>query len=193
MSSDSSHGSKLVNRSCIVVALYSSSSIDPVIFNRLYLGHISYSERLQTLFAMSDTPFDDPKPAFKAPSDILDPPAVARDVESSKEIAGEVDLKQNPRKDIPTWKWILSLIGLYLGALLVGTYDLATSPSFLYDSWLNHCQVSTPPSQQMFRRPSMKPSATSKTYPGSVSDSQWPLSHPFFFSYEPTVCLISRS
>jgi hypothetical protein len=83
---------------------------------------------------MSDTPLDDPKPVSKVPSDILDPPAAARDIESSKEIACEVDVKQNPRKDIPTWKWILSLIGLYLGAILVGTYDLSTSPSFLYDS-----------------------------------------------------------
>lgn len=69
---------------------------------------------------MSDTPLDDPKPA----SDISDPPAAARDVEASKEIAGEADLRHHPRKDIPTWKWILSLIGLYLGALLVGALTL---------------------------------------------------------------------
>ena len=106
---------------------------------------------------MSDTPLDDLNPASKAPGHILDPPAAARDVEPSTEIACEVNLRQNPRKDIPTWKWILSLVGLYLGALLVGTYNLATSSSFLYDSWLNHCQVSTPPSQQMFRPPSTKP------------------------------------
>jgi hypothetical protein len=74
--------------------------------------------------------FGDSKPTSKAPSDILDPPAATRDVESSKETAGEAELEQNPRKDIPTWQWILSLVGLYLGALLYGTYDPATSPSF---------------------------------------------------------------
>ena len=80
---------------------------------------------------MSDIPFDDSKSTSNAPSDILDPPTATRDVESSKEIAGEIELEQNPRKDIPTWKWILSLIGLYLGALLYGTCDSTISPSFL--------------------------------------------------------------
>jgi hypothetical protein len=74
---------------------------------------------------MSFTPFDDSKSTSKAPSDISDPPAATRDVESNK-IASEVELEKNPRKDIPTWKWILSLVGLYLGALLYGT-----SPIFL--------------------------------------------------------------
>jgi len=73
-----------------------------------------------------DTPFDDSKPASKAPSDILDPPTNSRDLESNKEIVTDVRLKENPRKDIPTWKWILSLVGLYLGALLYGTYGRVT-------------------------------------------------------------------
>ena len=80
---------------------------------------------------MSDIQFDDSKPSSRAPSDILDPPAATRDVESNKEITREVELKESPRKDIPRWKWILSLVGLYLGALLYGTYDLATFPSLL--------------------------------------------------------------
>lgn len=80
---------------------------------------------------MSEIPYDDSKPTSKAPSDILDPPTATRDVESNKEIAGEVELERNPRKDIPTWKWILSLVGLYLGALLYGMHDPASSPNFL--------------------------------------------------------------
>jgi len=72
---------------------------------------------------MSDSTFDDSKPASKAPSDIFDPPAATRDVESNKEMAGEVEAEKNPRKDMPAWKWILSLVGLYLGALLYGTND----------------------------------------------------------------------
>src|SRR5436190_10527410 len=59
------------------------------------------------------------------PSDILGSPGATRDVESSKEIALDDELKENPRKDIPTWRWILSLIGLYLGALLYGIQDLS--------------------------------------------------------------------
>ncbi len=51
---------------------------------------------------------------------MLGPYGATRDVESSKEIAPNDELKESPRKDVPTWKWILSLVGLYLGALLYG-------------------------------------------------------------------------
>ena len=54
------------------------------------------------------------------------PSGATRDVESSKEIAPDDELEENPRKDIPTWRWALTLIGLYLGALLYGIHDLAT-------------------------------------------------------------------
>jgi hypothetical protein len=69
---------------------------------------------------MLDTQFDNSQPASRAPSDMLGPYGATRDVESSKEIAPDDELKESPRKDIPTWKWILSLVGLYLGALLYG-------------------------------------------------------------------------
>jgi hypothetical protein len=26
----------------------------------------------------------------------------------------------NPREDLPTWKWVLTLLGIYLGAMLYG-------------------------------------------------------------------------
>ncbi len=51
---------------------------------------------------------------------MLGPYGATQDVESSKEIAPHDELKESPRKCLPTWKWILSLVGLYLGALLYG-------------------------------------------------------------------------
>ena len=42
------------------------------------------------------------------------------DIEAVGEKPGEVSRKASPREGISTLKWVLSLIGLYLGALLYG-------------------------------------------------------------------------
>ena len=42
------------------------------------------------------------------------------DLEVGKEKIGSDLVVEHPRANIPTWKWILTLIGIYLGALLYG-------------------------------------------------------------------------
>lgn len=43
------------------------------------------------------------------------------DVEALGEKLSEQDaVIVNPREDLPTWKWVLTLLGLYLGAMLYG-------------------------------------------------------------------------
>ena len=32
---------------------------------------------------------------------------------------------ENPRANVPVWKWILTLIGIYLGALLYGEFSFS--------------------------------------------------------------------
>jgi hypothetical protein len=44
------------------------------------------------------------------------PSEVGADVKES----GSAPFIVNPRQDIPTWKWIIMCIALYLGALLYG-------------------------------------------------------------------------
>ena len=61
------------------------------------------------------------EPPSKASSDLNVPAPDNGDVEAAGEKADEVAMRDHPRKGFPTWKWILSLIGLYLGALLYGT------------------------------------------------------------------------
>jgi len=61
------------------------------------------------------------EPPSKASSDLNDPAPDNGDVEAAGEKVNEVAMRDHPRKGFPTWKWILSLIGLYLGALLYGT------------------------------------------------------------------------
>ena len=61
------------------------------------------------------------KPPLKASSDLNVPAPGNRDIEATRETSGEVTMRDHPRKGFPKWKWILSLIGLYLGALLYGT------------------------------------------------------------------------
>lgn len=34
----------------------------------------------------------------------------------------EKNLQKDPRENLPLWKWILTLVGLYFGALLYGTH-----------------------------------------------------------------------
>lgn len=64
------------------------------------------------------------------------PEASKIDVEAGRNEAQQIAIKEmtilqnhehavmslNPREDMPIWKWILLLVGLYLGALLYGTY-----------------------------------------------------------------------
>jgi hypothetical protein len=47
-----------------------------------------------------------------------------KDVEAGHDTSAVNGAHINPREGIPPWQWILSLIGLYLGALLYGTYRL---------------------------------------------------------------------
>jgi hypothetical protein len=58
----------------------------------------------------------------KSSLDIETPPRFDKDVEAAQEKKDDVIAsKINPRENFPTWRWVLSLLGLYLGALLYGT------------------------------------------------------------------------
>ena len=57
----------------------------------------------------------------KSSLDIETPPRFDDDVEAAKEKNDDtIAPKINPREDFPTWRWVLSLLSLYLGALLYG-------------------------------------------------------------------------
>lgn len=45
-----------------------------------------------------------------------------QDVEALGEKANEQVRRVNPREGIPTWRWVLSMVGLYLAALLYGQF-----------------------------------------------------------------------
>ncbi len=49
-------------------------------------------------------------------------PPEEKDVEAGRDISAQNRAPISPREGIPSWQWTLSLIGLYLGALLYGKY-----------------------------------------------------------------------
>ena len=55
------------------------------------------------------------------------------DVEIGTEKLNHDLVAEHPRANIPTWKWILTLIGIYLGALLYG----ASIPGLLLEPLQN--------------------------------------------------------
>jgi MFS family permease len=50
-----------------------------------------------------------------------------KDVEAGQDTSAVNREHINPREGIPPWQWILSLIGLYLAALLYGTHTLCNT------------------------------------------------------------------
>jgi MFS family permease len=74
-------------------------------------------------YNMSSTP-DISSPPSKAPSVVLDPSTIEKALSSTNEpvsSTGAVETTPtSPRDKLPAWKWIITLIGLYLGALLYG-------------------------------------------------------------------------
>ncbi len=62
------------------------------------------------------------------PSSTPDGTVTPSDLEVGKEQISPDDLVTHPRKDLPSWKWILTLIGIYLGALLYGKELLWAPP-----------------------------------------------------------------
>jgi MFS family permease len=57
------------------------------------------------------------------------PDAPLSEVEAKVEQSGNAPLSVSPRSDIPAWKWILTCVALYLGALLYGMYSGKTQRS----------------------------------------------------------------
>jgi hypothetical protein len=54
-----------------------------------------------------------------------------KDIEAGRDVSAENIGQINPRAGIPPWKWYLSLLGLYLGALLYGMHLCHIERSFL--------------------------------------------------------------
>ena len=78
------------------------------------------TEQIRADPKMSEKP-DLSDPPTRTPSDIIPAAEGDRDVEAAPvENYQENVTASNPRKDIKTWEWILSLLGLYLGAMLYG-------------------------------------------------------------------------
>jgi hypothetical protein len=56
---------------------------------------------------------------FDVPTPVHEPDVEAEAATEKQPTSPE--LPRHPREGIPTWQWILSLVGLYMGALLYGT------------------------------------------------------------------------
>ena|ERR1700755_2798820 len=98
--------------------------------------------------------------------------APSSDGEANVEHSGNIAINPSPRSDLPAWRWFLTCVGLYVGALLYGMY--------LYSSiQLGHAtelvKGLTPQLPLMFKGKSMKTWDILRTCNGLALDSQW---HP---------------
>ena len=94
------------------------------------------------------------------------------EIEAYNEKPNNVPPSVGPRDSIPTWQWILILVGLYLGALLYGMHSFAVA-RLVTSSADIRIKVWIPQFPLTFKPKCTKTWDISRTYRGLASDSQW--------------------
>lgn len=94
------------------------------------------------------------------------------EIEACNEKPSNIPPSVGPRDSIPTWQWVLILVGLYLGALLYGTHPFVvarlarTSANICVKVWMTQFPLT-------FKPKCTKTWDISRTCRGLASDLQW--------------------